>query len=62
VKRGKLLSLREAGEQSGLGLRFMERLVEERRIASYKIGGKRRIAEADLEAFIEAHRSERFDR
>jgi excisionase family DNA binding protein len=58
VKRGKLLSLREAGEQSGLGLRYITRLVQERRIPSYKVGGKRRIAEADLEAFIEAHRRE----
>jgi excisionase family DNA binding protein len=36
----------------------MQRLVDERRITSYKVGGKRRIAEADLEAFIEAHRNE----
>ena len=54
MKRGKLLSLREAGEVSGLGLRFITGLVQQRRIPSYKIGGKRRIAEADLEAFIEA--------
>lgn len=58
MKRGALLSLREAGEKSGLGERFMVRLVHERRIPSYKIGGKRRIAEEDLANYIEGHRVE----
>ena len=56
MKRGKLLTLRQAGEQSGLGLRFITALVQQRRIQSYKIGGKRLVAEADLDAFIERHR------
>ena len=56
MKRGKLLTLRQAGEQSGLGLRFMRHLVYEGRIDSYKIGSRRFVSEADLDAFIERHR------
>ena len=52
------MTLREAGERSGLGERFIRRLVQERRIPSYKIGGKRRIAEEDLDKYIEQCRTE----
>jgi excisionase family DNA binding protein len=58
MTRGVLWTLREAGERSGLGERFIRRLVQERRIPSYKIGGKRRVAQEDLDSFIEECRTE----
>jgi excisionase family DNA binding protein len=57
-RRPRLLTIREAGEVSGLGARFMLRLVQDRRIDSYKLGGKRLIDQADLDAYIERGRCE----
>lgn len=58
MEPGPLLTLAEAGDISGLGLRYITRLVAEKRLTSYKIGGKRLVARADLTAFIEQYRQE----
>lgn len=52
----RLLTIREAGEESGLGARFIRRLVEEQDIASYKLRGKVMVSEADLMDYIESCR------
>jgi excisionase family DNA binding protein len=54
----RLLTVEAAGEQSGLGERYIRRLVAERRIPVYRWPNKVRIAERDLEAFIEQARQE----
>ena len=52
MSTGRLLTMRQAGESTGLGERFIRRLVQERRIASYKLGGKVRVGAADLDEYI----------
>lgn len=42
----------------GTGERFIRRLVAERRVVFYKIGGKVRFKVSDLEAFAQAGRVE----
>ena len=49
-----LLSLDEAAQILGTGVRFTRRLVAERRIAFVKIGRHVRIPESALDRFIEA--------
>jgi len=58
MKRGRLLTIMEAGETSGLGPRFIRRLVQERDIPFHKLRGKVMIAERDLEDFVESCRHE----
>jgi excisionase family DNA binding protein len=52
----KLLTVKETAERLGTSVRFVRRLVFERRIAYVKLGGHVRIASRDLDAFIAAGR------
>lgn len=52
----KLLTVEEAAERLGTSVRFVRRLVFERRIAYAKLGRHVRIATSDLDAFITAGR------
>jgi excisionase family DNA binding protein len=54
----KLLTVEEAAERLGTSVRFVRRLIFERRIASTKLGRHVRIATSDLDAFITAGRVE----
>jgi excisionase family DNA binding protein len=54
----KLLTVEEAAERLGTSVRFVRRLVLERRIAYTKLGRHVRITASDLDAFITAGRVE----
>ena len=54
VRMSPLLSVEEAATELGTPVRFVRRLVHERRIRFHKIGKYVRIARVDLEAFIAA--------
>jgi excisionase family DNA binding protein len=54
----KLLTVEEAAERLGTSVRFVRRLIFERRIAYTKLGRHVRIATSDLDAFITAGRVE----
>ena len=54
----KLLTVEEAAGRLGTSLRFVRRLIAERRIAYVKVGRHVRIAEADLVEFVAAGRVE----
>jgi excisionase family DNA binding protein len=54
----KLLSPTDAADQLGTSVRFVRRLIFERRIPFIKVGRHVRIAARDLEAFIAAGRVE----
>ena len=54
----KLLTVEQSAERLGVGVRFVRRLIAERRIRIHKIGKHVRIAEADIDAFIAASRIE----
>jgi excisionase family DNA binding protein len=54
----KLLTVEEAAERLGTSVRFVRRLIFERRIAYTKLGRHVRIATSDLDAFIAAGRIE----
>jgi excisionase family DNA binding protein len=54
----KLLTVEEAADRLGTSVRFIRRLVAERRIAYVKVGRHVRIAEADLVEFVAAGRVE----
>jgi excisionase family DNA binding protein len=54
----KLLTAQEAAEQLGTSVRFVRRLIAERRIAYVRVGRHVRIAEADLASFVAAGRVE----
>ena len=49
-----LLTVEDAAAELGTPVRFVRRLVQERRIRFHKIGKYVRIARADLDAFIAA--------
>jgi excisionase family DNA binding protein len=51
-----LLTIEEAAERLGTSVRFVRRLVFERRIAFVKVGRHVRIGPADLDAYITAGR------
>jgi excisionase family DNA binding protein len=51
-----LLSVEQAAERLGTSVRFVRRLVFERRIAYVKLGRHVRITARDLDAFIRAGR------
>jgi excisionase family DNA binding protein len=53
-----LLTVDQAAERLGASVRFVRRLVAERRIAYVKLGRHVRIAAEDLEGFIVAGRVE----
>lgn len=52
----RLLTCKQAGEYTGLGERYMRRLIDEERITFVRIGGLVRFERAVLDTFIEAHR------
>jgi excisionase family DNA binding protein len=52
----RLLTVEAAAERMSTSVRFVRRLIAERRIAYVKIGRHVRITEADIAAFIEAGR------
>jgi excisionase family DNA binding protein len=53
-----LLTVEEAANRLGTSVRFVRRLIAERRIAYVKVGRHVRIAEADLMSFVAAGRVE----
>ncbi|HJQ44815.1 MAG TPA: helix-turn-helix domain-containing protein [Amycolatopsis sp.] len=54
----KYLTVEEAAAYLNTGVRFIRRLIAERRIAFHKVGAHVRLAVEDLEAFVEAGRIE----
>lgn len=56
--RSEYLSVAEAAIYLGTGVRFIRRLVAERRVVFYKVGGHVRFKLADLEAYAQAGRME----
>lgn len=54
----QLLTVAEAAERLNTSVRFVRRLIAERRIAYVKLGRHVRIAEADIAAFVEECRLE----
>ena len=54
----KFLTVEEAADQLGTPVRFVRRLIHERRIPFHKIGRYVRIDQTDLAAFIAAGRIE----
>jgi excisionase family DNA binding protein len=53
-----LLTVEQAAERLGTSVRFVRRLVADRRIAYHKVGRHVRIAEADLINYVAAGRVE----
>jgi excisionase family DNA binding protein len=51
-----LLTAEQAAERLGTSVRFIRRLIAERRIAYHKVGRHVRIAEADLINYVAAGR------
>jgi excisionase family DNA binding protein len=54
----RLLTVEEAADRLGTSVRFIRRLIFERRIAYTKLGRHVRIATRDLDALIQAGRVE----
>jgi excisionase family DNA binding protein len=54
----RLLTVEEAADRLGTSVRFVRRLIAERRIAYIRVGRHIRIAEADLASFVAAGRVE----
>jgi excisionase family DNA binding protein len=54
----KYLTVEEAAAYINTGVRFVRRLIAERRIAFHKVGAHVRLAVEDLEAFIQSGRVE----
>ena len=54
----KLLTVEEAADRLGTSVRFVRRLIAERRITYVKVGRHVRITEADLASFVAAGRIE----
>ena len=54
----RLLTVEEAAERLGTSVRFVRRLVAERRIAYVKVGRHVRLDPTDVEAFIATSRVE----
>jgi excisionase family DNA binding protein len=52
----KYLTVSEAADYLNTSVRFVRRLIAERRIAFHKVGRHVRLAVADLDAFVEAGR------
>lgn len=53
---GRLLSVDQSAERLGTTVRFVRRLIAERRIPFYRVGRHIRIADSDLTAFLAAGR------
>jgi len=58
LNTGELLNVEEAAERMGMSVRYVRRLIAERRIAFYRIGRSIRIDSADLTALVESSRVE----
>jgi excisionase family DNA binding protein len=58
VRMPPLLSVEEVATELGTPVRFVRRLIQERRIPFHKIGKYVRIHRADLEMFVAASRHE----
>lgn len=58
VSEGELFTVEEAAKLLNVSVRFVRRLVAERRIAVVRLGRHVRLAQADLEAFVAAGREE----
>ena len=56
-----LLSVEQAAERLGTSVRFVRRLIAERRIAYVKVGRHVRLDPDDVEAFITATESRRME-
>jgi excisionase family DNA binding protein len=56
----RLLTVEAAAERMSTSVRFVRRLIAERRIAFVKLGRHVRIAESDIAAYIEAGRVDPF--
>ena len=54
----RLLTVEEAADRLGTSVRFIRRLIADRRIAYVRVGRHVRIAEADLASFVAAGRVE----
>ena len=54
----RLLTVEEAADRLGTSVRFIRRLIAERRIAYVRVGRHVRIAEADLASLVAAGRVE----
>jgi excisionase family DNA binding protein len=54
----RLLTVEDTADRLGTSVRFVRRLIFERRIAFVKVGRHVRIAAADLDAYISAGRVE----
>ena len=54
----RLLTVEEAADRLGTSVRFVRRLVAERRIAYVKVGRHVRLDPTDVEAFVAARRVE----
>ncbi|MEU9608717.1 helix-turn-helix domain-containing protein [Streptomyces sp. NPDC048057] len=52
-KSDRLLTVNETAERLGTGVRFVRRLISERRISYVKLGKHVRISESVLAAFVE---------
>lgn len=52
------LTVAEAAAYLNTSVRFVRRIVAERRVAFHKVGAHVRIGQADLEAFVQAGRVE----
>ena len=59
---GDLLSVPQAAERLGTPVRFIRRLISDRRIRYYKVGRYVRLDAGDLDAFIAAGRIDPDDR
>lgn len=55
-KQDRLLTVEATADRMGTSVRFVRRLVAERRIGFIKLGRFVRIAESDIDAFIQAGR------
>lgn len=56
--KGNYLTVQEAADYLNTSVRFVRRLIEERRIAFHKVGRHVRLSVADLEAYVNAGRVE----
>jgi len=52
------LSVPDAADYAGLSLRHLRRLIQERRVAHYKVGGRIVISPDDLDSLLEQCRRE----
>ncbi|QFU92936.1 helix-turn-helix domain-containing protein [Amycolatopsis sp. YIM 10] len=58
----KYLNVTQAATYLGTSVRFIRRLIAERRIAFHKVGAHVRIAVGDLESFVQSGRVEAITR